>query len=359
MVAQIAENVGREILLQGKNLTTAKSGRLVLSGVDVNVESGSRVAVVGPSGAGKTTLLRILAGLESPDAGGVDAKRVPTGQARVGMVFQDLALFAHMKVWRNVAFSLLVKGASRKSARASALEVLDQAGLGHCVDRFPHSLSGGERQRVALLRTLVSEPNIVLLDEPFANLDPYLVDHFTQWLDEQQRKTGVAIVMVTHDIRYAMAWAEWIVILNCGRVLQAGAPADVYTQPADVFSARFTGPCNVFEAMRNDDGSRRVTIPTLGVDVNVEGDNGGPGNSCHVIIRPHDLKIHQYGTTSSRLQGKVETVSFDSGVTTYTVLLSSTGTRILGVHADPNIPVYARMTAIDVGWPPTRAIAVP
>lgn len=349
-----------DTVLSARGLTLARGGTTVLADVDVQVGAGARMAVVGPSGAGKTTLLRLLAQLEAPDSGEVVFTGGAAGRGvRVGLVFQDLALFSHMRVWRNVAFSLLVRGVDRKTARRRAEEVLEQAGLLRCADRLPQALSGGERQRVALLRTLVSEPDVVLLDEPFANLDPPLVEHFSAWLDEQQRRTGVAVVMVTHDVRYAMAWADELILLNEGRVVQSGAPADIYREPVDSFAASFTGLCRVFEAEPLSGGDGRFAIHQLGpgAEVVVANPLGLEDDRRRIAVRPHDVSVRGADRGAPGIGGTVVGVSFSAGVTTYDVLLAG-DVGISGTHAELSAPVFQRGAEVVVEWPPARAVAL-
>ncbi|MGF1648340.1 MAG: ABC transporter ATP-binding protein [Kineosporiaceae bacterium] len=366
MVPGVTEGpeVGGEPILRARGLVFSRGGQTILNGVDLEATAGARVAVVGRSGAGKTTLLRLLAGLERPEKGEIQLG-CGTRRVRVGLVFQDLALFPHMRVWANVAFSLLVKGTDRRTARRRAEAALQVAGMGHLGSRVPSSLSGGERQRVALLRTLLSEPDVVLLDEPFANLDAHLIQHFSAWLGEQQRRTGVALVMVTHDVRFAMAWAEHMILLDEGRSVQAGSPAEIYQQPVSEFAASFTGACTLLDATVVDPDLREMVVPAVAPQVSfpVEYDDVTnrvrSGDNRRIVVRPQDVGVRRRERREGDVIGVVQSVSFMSGVTTCTVRLPS-GAALTGIHAEPSAPpTPSRSAEAVVIWPPRRAVALP
>jgi iron(III) transport system ATP-binding protein len=212
------------------------------------VEHGEFVALLGPSGCGKTTLLRLIAGFEQPDAGEVrlEGRLVagagawkPPERRRVGMVFQDYALFPHLTVLQNVAFGL------PRRERASRLpELLELVGLGGYERRRPHELSGGQQQRVALARALAPRPAVVLLDEPWSNIDPILRQSMRDELAEILRKARVTIVLVTHDREEAFSLADRVALMLDGSIVQAGRPEDVYLNPSDRWSAAFAGAAN-------------------------------------------------------------------------------------------------------------------
>lgn len=226
-----------------------------LDGVDLTVGPGELVVVVGPSGSGKSTLLRAVAGLEVLDAGsvhidGTDVSSTPPGARSVAMVFQDLALFPHLTVAQNIGFGARARGAAAADvarATADAARTLDIAGL---LERRPNELSGGERQRVALARALLRDPALFLLDEPLSGVDAELRVRLREEIRDLQRRTGVAMVHVTHDQTEAMAMADRVVVMRAGRVEQAGTPVEVWECPASVFVARLLGdvPLNLLPA---------------------------------------------------------------------------------------------------------------
>ena len=209
------------------------------------------LALLGPSGSGKTTLLRILAGLEQPDSGAVrfggeDFLALPARRRRVGMVFQHYALFRHMTVAQNIAFGLSVRPRNERPGRAAIRsrvgELLDLVQLNGLDQRYPAQLSGGQRQRVALARALAIEPRMLLLDEPFGALDAQVRRDLRRWLREMHDRAGVTTVFVTHDQEEALDLADRVAILKDGRLIQVGAPAEVYEHPQDAFAFEFLGP---------------------------------------------------------------------------------------------------------------------
>jgi iron(III) transport system ATP-binding protein len=220
-----------------------------VAGIDLDVEPGSTCALLGPSGCGKTTTLRLIAGLEKPDAGTVaigeetvstPQRSLPPERRRIGMVFQDYALFPHLDVAGNVGYGL-----GRRPDRVRVERMLDTVGLGGLGDRQPHELSGGQQQRVALARALVSEPRAVLLDEPFSNLDASLRERVRAEVRDILRAQGVTSVFVTHDQEEALSLADTVAVVNEGRIEQVGTPEEVYSRPATRWVAGFLGEVEV------------------------------------------------------------------------------------------------------------------
>jgi len=220
-----------------------------LDQVSLAVADGSLTALLGPSGGGKSTLLRVIAGLEEPDAGevriaGRSMDGVPPQRRGVGLVFQHYAPFRHMTVRDNVAFGLRVRKRPRDEVRARVTELLELVHLSGLADRYPAQLSGGQRQRMALARALAVEPRVLLLDEPFGALDARVRRELRDWLRRLHDEMHVTTIFVTHDQEEAMELAEQIVVVNEGRVEQAGRPADLYERPANPFVMSFVGPVN-------------------------------------------------------------------------------------------------------------------
>ncbi|WP_028058713.1 sulfate/molybdate ABC transporter ATP-binding protein [Candidatus Solirubrobacter pratensis] len=220
---------------------------VALDDVSVEVPDGSLVALLGPSGSGKSTLLRIIAGLETPDAGAVvihgeDVTLVPARKRGIGFVFQHYAAFKHMSVRDNVAFGLKIRREKQDVVRGRVDELLEIVGLTGWADRYPSQLSGGQRQRMALARALAVQPKVLLLDEPFGALDANVRQELREWLRRLHDEVHVTTVLVTHDQEEAMAIADRIVVLDKGRVQQTGAPRELYEQPANAFVMKFLGP---------------------------------------------------------------------------------------------------------------------
>jgi iron(III) transport system ATP-binding protein len=220
-----------------------------VDGVSLTVDRGEIVALLGPSGCGKTTLLRLVAGFERPDAGTVEtacrvvADRstwVPPERRRIGMVFQDYALFPHLTVAENVGFGL------PRLARATRVgELLEVVGLAELGGRYPHELSGGQQQRVALARALAPSPELVLLDEPWSNVDPFLRESLRTEVVQIVRSLGVTGILVTHDREEALSLADRIALMRDGRIVQEGTAEELYFTPATRWSAEFVGAANL------------------------------------------------------------------------------------------------------------------
>ncbi|WP_323783612.1 ABC transporter ATP-binding protein [Thalassovita sp.] len=218
--------------------------------VDIDIAEGEFFAMLGPSGSGKTTSLRLIAGFERPTAGEIQifgqvAQGIPPYKRHVNTVFQDYALFPHLNVRDNVAYGLMIAGwakAKRHKAADEALEMVALAGYG---DRKPSELSGGQRQRVALARALVNEPKALLLDEPLGALDLKLREQMQEELKSLQRSLGITFIFVTHDQGEALSMADRVAVFNEGRIVQIGAPEDIYYRPEVPFVADFVGSSNV------------------------------------------------------------------------------------------------------------------
>jgi iron(III) transport system ATP-binding protein len=257
---------------------------VAVDGVDLVVEQGAIVALLGPSGSGKTTLLRMIAGFEAPDAGSVEVGgRTVAGpgvweepeERRVGMVFQDGALFPHLTIDGNVRFG------QPDAARATA--ALEMVGLADRGRSYPHELSGGERQRVALARALGMDPDVVLLDEPFAALDAGLRTALREEVAAILRAAGASALLVTHDQQEAMSMADQLVVMRAGRVEQAGPPEEVYARPASRWCAEFLGAADVVPGVAAD-GSVTCELGTFPADPGLAG-------PVEVVVRPEGVTL--------------------------------------------------------------------
>ena len=266
-----------------------------LDDISLDIPSGELVALLGPSGCGKTTLLRIIAGMESPDAGqvwfdGTDTTHKHVRERRVGFVFQHYALFQHLSVFENVAFGLRVRPRATRPAeaeiRVKVMELLQLVQLDGFAARYPAQLSGGQRQRVALARALAVEPQVLLLDEPFGALDTQVRKELRRWLRRLHDELHVTSVFVTHDQEEALEVADRIVVMNRGHIEQIGSPDAVYETPATPFVYQFLGNVNLFHS-RVHDGIASVA----GLRVPAPEHDDAEHAPALAYVRPHDIDL--------------------------------------------------------------------
>ena len=285
--------------IEARNIQKKFGSFTALDNVSIRFPAGKLVALLGPSGSGKTTLLRIIAGLETADAGSVffegeDATSRSARERRVGFVFQHYALFRHMTVFDNIAFGLKVKPRKDRPSNADikdrVFNLLKLVQLDMLAYRYPSQLSGGQRQRVALARALAVEPRVLLLDEPFGALDAKVRKELRRWLCRLHDEIHVTSIFVTHDVEEALEVADEIVVMNEGRIEQVGAPDDVYEHPANSFVYHFLGGVNIFHT-RVRDG--RVQLGGLVHDLQRE------SGDALIHARPHDIEITRADDGSS------------------------------------------------------------
>jgi iron(III) transport system ATP-binding protein len=320
----------------------------VLKGVSLEVAPGELVALLGPSGCGKTTLLRILAGLETPDDGEIlvrdtiltsAAVHVAPERRQVGMVFQDWALFPHLTVAKNVAYGL-----SRDTDKAARVrEALAMVELDGLDDRLPSTLSGGQQQRVALARAIAPQPDVLLLDEPFSNLDTALRVQVRGDLHRLLVDLGITTVFVTHDQEEAFVLGDRVAVMNAGHVLQAATPAEIYRHPADRWVAGFVGEANFVTGRAaptgaGDSVARAGTVlgelalaapPAAGVAADEPFD---------VLIRPEDLDLDAGG------DAEIDLVEFYGHDTVYVVRVDDATTLRVRAGAAPRFARHDRVT---------------
>lgn len=228
-------------------------GTVVVDNFSLGVERGECVTFLGPSGCGKTTTLNMIAGFLEPDGGelrikGKSMRGVPANKRDLGMVFQTYSLFPHMTVGENVAYGLKLRKTTKSEMTDRVKKVLDLVKLPHVGDRYPKQLSGGQRQRIAIARALVTEPSLLLLDEPLSNLDAKLREELREEMKRLQQEIGVTTIFVTHDQEEAMYLSDRIAVLDHGAVEQIGTPEQIYHEPASAFVHEFVGKSNRFEA---------------------------------------------------------------------------------------------------------------
>ena len=331
--------------------------------VSLEIPRGEIFCLLGGSGSGKTTLLRMLAGFERPSAGriwidGQDMSAVAPHDRPVNMMFQSYALFPHMTVEKNVAFGLEQEHLPRRQIRARVAEMLDIVQMGGYAGRRPHQLSGGQRQRVALARALVKRPKLLLLDEPLAALDRKLRERTQFELLNIQQRLGVTFIVVTHDQDEAMTLATRMGVMDHGRIVQVGAPAQIYESPANRFVADFIGSVNLMEGRVAEAGSGSILIRsespacairaacTLQCTVH---------DTVWVALRPERIRLERadpHGSLAAEngLSGRVRDIAYMGDVSICLVEAGATVVRVTVPNSSGVLAHIARHDEVRLGW---------
>ncbi len=276
--------------IEFRNVTKRYGETVAVDSIGLRIPAGSYCCLLGPSGCGKTTTLRMIAGLDAPSSGqiliaGQDVTLLGAAERNVSMVFQSYALFPHMNVLDNVSYGLTVSGVSKDETLRRAKAAMDSVGLAGYESRLPSELSGGQQQRVAVARSLVLEPQVLLFDEPLSNLDARLRRSMREEIRALQQRLKLTVAYVTHDQSEALAVSDQIIVMDAGRIAQAGTPQQLYESPQSVFVAGFMGEAMLFDATAGADG--RITLGPLTLPAR---EGIAPG-AVKVAIRPEAWQI--------------------------------------------------------------------
>lgn len=358
---------GKGLLLTGIHKSYGKVA--AVKDLDLHVGGGELVALLGPSGCGKTTTLRIVAGFEQPDTGtveidGEEISSLPPHKRHLGMVFQNYSLFPHRTVAENIGFGLRMAGMA-KSARDERINtMLDLVHLQGRGDVFPAKLSGGQQQRVALARSLVVNPKVLLLDEPLGALDKSLRESMQFEIRGMQQRLGITALLVTHDQEEAMSMADKVAVMNGGRILQIGAPADIYDRPKSRFVAEFLGTSNIFEGRASDDGSALVVSGPHGPFSLTLPQPQAHGQPFLLSVRPERMTLTPGETSDGRgsgFAGRVVGAVFRGNYAAYQVDVPALG-RELFVYRQADGPLgsttYHLGQAVLLNWAPQDGVIV-
>ena len=322
----------RAPVLELRDVTKRFGETVAVNSVSFEVYDGEFLFLIGPSGCGKTTTLRVIGGYETPTSGDIAIRgrvinNVPLDKRNIGMVFQSYALFPHMTVRQNVAFGLKTRGVARAERRDRAQAALELVELEALADRFPAQLSGGQQQRIALARIIVYEPDILLLDEPLANLDKRLRDVMRVELKKLQAKVGITTLYVTHDQGEALAMADRIAVMDQGRILQIGSPSEVYNRPSTSFVAIFLGETSSFNGIVDNvigDIAHIVMAEGFRSAVRHAGDIA-KGDRLTISIRPERVCVSRErpAKTENIFAGTIDFVEYLGAYAVYLIQLES------------------------------------
>ena len=337
-------------IIELKNVTKAFDGEVVLDNISLDIYDNEFLTLLGPSGCGKTTTLRLIGGFESADEGdiifmGENINNVPPHKRNVNTVFQRYALFPHLNVFENVAFPLREKKVPKAEIEQKVRDMLSLVALTGFEHRSVTSLSGGQQQRVAIARALVSQPKVLLLDEPLAALDLKLRKDMQQELKKIQKATGITFVFVTHDQEEALSMSDTVVVMSEGRIQQSGTPIDIYNEPENAFVADFIGESNILDGVMLED--RKVAFSGHVFDCVDAG--FGKKEPVDVVVRPEDVDI--VAEEKGMLKGVVTSVTF-LGVH-YEIIVDINGFKWMiqttdFVDVDEHIGLYIEPDAIHI-----------
>ena len=348
-------------ILTLQNIHKSFDGVKVLDGICLSVEAGQFVTLLGPSGCGKTTTLRIIAGLEQPDEGavilsGADVTRLPPEKRAVNTVFQNYALFPHMNVHKNIAYSLRLRREKKDVIDKRVEELLSTVQLEGYGRRMPAQLSGGQRQRVAIARALACDPQLLLLDEPLGALDLQLRRQMQVELKALQKKLGITFIYITHDQEEALNMSDLIAVMNGGRFEQIGSPEDIYERPTTRFAAQFIGQSNILEGtvvQALEDHAQVELCP--GNTITVKG-RFAPGERIALSVRAERIDYGNDAQYGFHLTGVIKLHSYIGGVLRTTIALP-TGQELLITGANP-VSTYPAGCTVQVFWDPAAAAVV-
>ncbi len=313
-----------------------------VDGVSLEVKDGSLVTLLGPSGCGKTTVLRMIAGFEIPTEGEVfigDERitALPPNKRRTSMVFQTYGLFPHMTVFDNVGYGLRIRKVSTADTRARVRSMLELVGLAGTEARLPSQLSGGQQQRVALARALITEPRVLLFDEPLSNLDAKLRVQMRQEIRRLQQRLQITSVYVTHDQDEAMTLSDQVVVMHQGRIQQVGTPQEIYSRPRTLFVADFIGKGNFLAGtVRAMDGDRAEVEIAQG-QVRVPAEGFRPGEPVWVLLRPEGIGLGPVG--AGRWQGRVVAATYLGAEIFYDVAVGGQNLLVKVGHPQGATPI--------------------
>lgn len=301
-------------------------GSFALQPLDLAIQPGEFFSLLGPSGCGKTTVLRLLGGFEQPTGGRImlgdrDITRLQPHKRNIHTVFQRYALFPHLSVFENVAFSLRLKGLAKTEIQSRVDEIMNLTEIGALADRRIHQLSGGQSQRVALARALVDQPAVLLLDEPFSALDPSLRVRVREEMRTICKKVGATFILVTHDQEEALQLSDRLAVMKDGRCLQVGTPKAIYEDPSDAFVASFIGPVNEIRGELAETQPGEWTVSSAMGMFKVRKNGIALPRDVSMLLRPEKMRLlrQRSNTQENLLEGEIQDLTYLGSRTEYTI----------------------------------------
>lgn len=354
----------KKVSVECRNIRLSYGKTEVLKDINLLIEPGEFFALLGPSGSGKSTLLRLVAGFNQQNSGqlfvdGKDISGVPPHKRNIGMVFQSYALWPHMTVWDNVAFGLVERKLRSAEIKTRVGAALDLVGLSQYAKRRPNELSGGQQQRVALARTIVIEPQVLLLDEPLSNLDKNLRVQMRQELLSLQRRLGITTIFVTHDQEEAMTTADRMAVMDQGVVQQVGSPSNLFDFPCNRFVANFVGTMNMLEGDVKTRTSQSITLSVDGVgDLTLPTLADVPDSPrIAASFRPHSVQMESAGGRGDSrfiwLPGIIERSEFLGEFTRYEVRVGEQRVTADQAH-HAGLGLYSPGAPVSIGLEPAQ-----
>jgi putative spermidine/putrescine transport system ATP-binding protein len=346
-----------------KQLKKSYGDSVAVAGIDLRIAQGEFFSLLGPSGCGKSTTLRMIAGFIRPSSGEIhighdEVTNLPPEKRDIGIVFQNYAIFPHMSVADNIAFGLKLRKLPTQDITTKVKDALRQVGLAGYEDRFQRQLSGGEQQRVALARVLVTEPRILLLDEPLSALDKALREEMKYWIKDLQRKLGITTVYVTHDQDEALTMSDRIGVMQKARIVQVGAPAEIYEHPQTLFVTTFIGHSNLIDVTVKGRQAERTTVMLDGQPLPTRAsEDAREGQTAKLVIRPENVIIEPPASSEISLAATVISETYQGSIVRYRLSLGSQ--EIVAERQNQSqIKRFRPGETVTVGWDPERSEAL-
>lgn len=347
-------------LLELKSLTKKFGDFTAVDHINLEVKNGEMIALLGGSGCGKTTILRMIAGFTDPYEGsimvdGKEMNHIPAYKRSMGLFFQNYALFPHMDTFDNVAFGLKMKKFAKKDIKEKVQKILELVKMTGMEKRYPRELSGGQQQRVALARALVTEPSVLLLDEPLSNLDAKLRVEMQLEIKRIQRELGITTIIVTHDQEEAVSLADRVIVMNSGKILQVGKPKEVFDHPSSLFVADFMGFSNFIKGKVKSADGTKISVVCSERELILTGANYegfASGDSVTVSIRPENI-LPAEKNSENALTGIVKNVTYKGTVTRVEINDIFDETVFVNIH---DYESYEAGDAITVAFPPQKLL---